>query len=729
MSDFQSNRAFTPSNTHSCGPFLRFVFVPQYAMGEEETRTLWCLVHGDPDPFEVTVVLGSVNIISLKEAIWFKRKNDLHDVDASRLVLWKMNGLELLEPEASLAYRIESRGDIATFATKLTSSQEVSTLFPKRPLIKNRVHIIVELPSTTSRKRPYWSSAEDEDREAKRKHTALHSATLPSEHSLHKLWALARNLGETLFETRPVQRDESPTKTELPSNCMVLNGGDWIKNLLPVSRFTDVLIRDEYNKALRAVIDWCLNRKRVTTDMQPAPWRNLFLDVPAGHVSKQSAFVLLGNPGIGKTVFLYVLLVLRLHARLPTIFQSEKTHVYYFDDKGVFDMTPEFITTHFRFKFDQSTWCLIDSNPNLSTVPVFIQNLGLFIVQAASPRPHRFEWTKKAVAPVTRYFMEPWTLSELLVGRVLQVTPCSEAHIKYFSNLYGTSARSVYTNAEDPSDYLANLQDQLTSITYEKVDNLVKQSSALDLSDPISHQIVSISPGLSRNLFEASIPTRHIYEQLRNSLPDKRLEVIARLYEIYVRVPKTRSNAGYILEDAVSDVFPLGGEWCLVSMVRSKHKGPKCTHWKTPADSTATQYLHLGHLGRHIAIDINKNPDKTKYNRLETILFLSLSTSLTLKDGFYLPSSPSQATFDGFIYESASKTATVFQVTTSKKHSVSEEGIKWLQGLGVKKFRYIAVTTPDTPFDLPFPNEWSARSELIPEKYILAVESLPKYAG
>ncbi|KAM6494818.1 hypothetical protein JOM56_009441 [Amanita muscaria] len=589
-------------------------------MGEDETRTLWCLVDGDSAPFEVTVVLRNVNIDKLKEAICFKMGNDLHDVGAFRLVLWKdpafpsqltlsyqMDGLEPLEPEDSLAHRIRSRGGIATLATRLSASQDVSTLFPKPPLegyLPENV-LTYHQPKTTI--------------VAKRKRIAITEA-LPSEHSLHKLWMLARKLEEPLFETRPVQRDKSClTETELPSDCMVLKGGDWVDKLLPDSRFTGLLIRDEYHKVLRAIMEWFLPGKKVTDDMQPAPWSNPFLDVPPTYVTKKRAFVLLGHPGIGKTAFLYVLLVLRLQARLPTIFQSRDNHLCYFDDN------------EFKSQFDPSTWCLIDSNQHLNTVPGFIQDLKLFIVQASSPSSYRFEWTKKATGPVSRYFMKSWTLSELLVGRVLQDEACSEAQIESFSNRYGTSARSVYTNAADPSSYHAALQDRLTSITYEKLDSLIKQ---LDL-----------------------------------------LEAVARLYKMFVRFPKARNNAGYMLEDAVRGVFPKGGEWCLVSMMRSKYKDSNYSRWKNPTDSTAPQYLHLGYMGRHIAIDTDSNPDGTEYSPLEPISFPSGSSSLKLEDGFYLPSSPSQPTFDAFIYESASKTATVFQVTTSTKHSVSEEGI------------------------------------------------------
>ena len=135
-------------------------------------------------------------------------------------------------------------------------------------------------------------------------------------------------------------------------------------------------------------------------------------------------------------MFLYVLLVLRLQAQLPTIYQSRASHLYYFTDGSVYliDLIPSLIVTDFKSQFDKSTWCLIDSNQSLDTVPVFIQDLDLFIVQASSHGPHRYAWIDKATGPVYQYFMNPWTLPELLVGYVTYflisepfVTPQSNA--------------------------------------------------------------------------------------------------------------------------------------------------------------------------------------------------------------------------------------------------------------------------------------------------------------
>jgi hypothetical protein len=450
---------------------------------------------------------------------------------------------------------------------------------------------------------------------------------------------------------------------------------------------------------------------------------------------------------VGKTVFLYVLLVLRLQAQLPTIYQSRSSHLYYFAKDGVYliHLTPSLIATSLKSQFHKSTWCLIDSNQSLDTVPMFVQDLDLFIIQASSPRPHCYAWMDKATRTVSRYFMKSWSLPELLVGyvtyllisepfiippsRMLQNKDCSEAQIESFSTRYGTSARLVYTNASNPSIYETSLIDKMAGITYKEVAKLFREVQLFNLAGAVSHQLISISPGATRNAFVSTFPTRYIYEQFRDSLSTHKLEAVARLYDIFVRNPNTKVPAGFMLEDAVNDVFFRGGEWSLVPLIRSNLKGSKYTHWKAPNpdDPTTPKYLHLGYAGQHIAIDAAPYPVGTAYVALPLKHFLP-GGPLQLVDGYYYPSSRSQETFDAFIYESASKTATVLQVTTAKSHSVKEGGVKWLQGLGVERFRYIAVSPPNNPIDLSFPNEWNAPTGLsIPEKYLLTVESIPEH--
>jgi Crinkler effector protein N-terminal domain len=86
MSDFKSNRAFTPSNTQHLYPY-RYTLPPPLVM-PGEPRTLWCLV-GDHVPFDVTVYDGN-KATHLKEAIKERNKKVFGDEDASSLVLWQV---------------------------------------------------------------------------------------------------------------------------------------------------------------------------------------------------------------------------------------------------------------------------------------------------------------------------------------------------------------------------------------------------------------------------------------------------------------------------------------------------------------------------------------------------------------------------------------------------------------------------------------------------------------
>jgi len=61
----------------------------------------------------------------------------------------KLTDPEPVGPDNTLAERIGLRGDnVATFAKRLTVTQNVSTLFPQHPL-EDHVHILVQLPSTS----------------------------------------------------------------------------------------------------------------------------------------------------------------------------------------------------------------------------------------------------------------------------------------------------------------------------------------------------------------------------------------------------------------------------------------------------------------------------------------------------------------------------------------------------------------------------------------------------
>ena len=62
------------------------------AMSPQESCILWCVVEGDPKPYDVFDIPIGDNVNQLKEAIK-QRIKGLRDIDADRLELWKVVSL------------------------------------------------------------------------------------------------------------------------------------------------------------------------------------------------------------------------------------------------------------------------------------------------------------------------------------------------------------------------------------------------------------------------------------------------------------------------------------------------------------------------------------------------------------------------------------------------------------------------------------------------------------
>jgi hypothetical protein len=235
-----------------------------------------------------------------------------------------------------------------------------------------------------------------------------------------------------------------------------------------------VLIREAYQEAFRALIGWYKGEENdfptetgaeteregmdaMEIDGPSVTFSNPFKSLSRDITSKRRGFIALGHPGIGKrchlltnikwphshlgkTVWLCLLLVLRIHARLPTIYQFRENYFYYFHAEGVsiISVDKSLIATDIRNQFDPSTWCLVDSNLRLGAMPGFIQDLDFFIVQAASSRQHHLIWTDKVSRPVRRYYMKVWDIPELIAGYV-NYAHCFDD--KCFKSLQSTISR------------------------------------------------------------------------------------------------------------------------------------------------------------------------------------------------------------------------------------------------------------------------------------------------
>ena len=297
--------------------------------------------------------------------------------------------------------------------------------------------------------------------------------------------------------------------------------------------------------------------------------------------------------------------------------------------------------------------------------------------------------------------------------------PCSEADLEIFYSRYAPSARAGYTYARQHllSHYDAMVKNEISKLTFDTVAVMLSAAEGLDTQD-VSHHILLVSPQNDRRELEISIPTRYIYTALRDHLHIKTLQEASKLYQVFVRNLGTKTPAGHIFED-VHDLFCKGGEWRVTPLTKTK-AGSVDTHFKSPTANARSSYMRLGYRGHQVTITHQELPETAKFVPLARHRYL-INQSITLENGYYQPA-PGQPIFDGFIFDEASKTATMLKMTVATDHDVKTESVEWLRNQGVEKFRLVAVIPPDTLIDLPVPNTFKA--PLITEVYNLVLEDI-----
>jgi hypothetical protein len=120
---------------------------------------------------------------------------------------------------------------------------------------------------------------------------------------------------------------------------------------------------------------------------------------------------------IGKSFFLYFLLIERILAGQPTAWQFRSSDVILIHNHNKIQMFPENVWLDTQAPEYSGYWALVDSNAQV------VQPRGEFtdthskfyLVQAASPQPARWKaWKKYLSASIA--VMKPWSWDEIYIG-------------------------------------------------------------------------------------------------------------------------------------------------------------------------------------------------------------------------------------------------------------------------------------------------------------------------
>ncbi|KAH9160707.1 hypothetical protein EDB89DRAFT_2235568 [Lactarius sanguifluus] len=475
---------------------------------------LWFLVEGKDTYHRITIFPGQ-NVADLKKKIHKEGSRGYwNGVKAMELVFLQVD-IDPTPHEGNIC-GLRAPDGARVMDRPMARIQE---LWPDGPT-EYRLHICVRLPSEISiRKR----KAEDEPEHVKSLKLVRTESLLklvPSasglsgcmSNELQAAWDLYRVMWGQPLPVAETVHGQQDKLTYVPSERLRELGLKWLGFDEDV-----LLIRPEYITAFGS-LDLGLSMQR------------------------RDSVAIIGHPGIGKTSFLYYVLLHRLSSKSPTAFQLLGGSIL-FDAGG---------PRGFSGTIPEQTLALADSSTtdNMEPCNAFqtaAKAQAVRIVQTTSPAQNNWKrWHKNLKA--TRYVMDYFSSEEIdTLGNILNLN-CDELQRIY--NTWGPSTRTCVNLTRYPSQEAGYVIDVENAVE----DFVRKFQHSPRYINPFeeSHKIVSVRPrGEERSCLTAHVATRRIEKMIL--LCTIKTEVAEQVL-FYKRLNTHKwfgSSAGYILESYV----------------------------------------------------------------------------------------------------------------------------------------------------------------------------------
>ncbi|KAI5813435.1 hypothetical protein BZA77DRAFT_119709 [Pyronema omphalodes] len=296
----------------------------------------------------------------------------------------------------------------------------------------------------------------------------------------------------------------------------------------------------------------------------------------------EKVFLIIGHPGIGKSLFLSYLLVKRLLLGQPTIFQvSERvdgvtdcTNVVHFliDDCGVRPMDDPLFA---EVSGNSNIWVLADQKP--VGYPRQLHNHQWLLIVSSSPRVDNLKTLVKEYAP-RQFVMSAWSWGEIVAASLMNGLPTERLEELYtLFNKYGPVARllllTLFPSKPPEDDYVRDNINTYERVLDAKIQNMLKGNplkySSTQFGNSDSHTIIMMHP-LKNNKYKyiskdavITIATPYIGHKIGLSSTKATKKGAQALYQFLLGQDATKAAAGWVFESRMHPVFELGGNFLL----------------------------------------------------------------------------------------------------------------------------------------------------------------------
>ncbi|KAF8644886.1 hypothetical protein AX16_008215, partial [Volvariella volvacea WC 439] len=432
---------------------------------------------------------------------------------------------------------------------------------------------------------------------------------------------------------------------------------------------------------------------------------------------------ILGQSGIGKTTFLFFILLLRLHAKMPTLLMIEPDTVTLFLSGGVFDLPLTYLSLADRI-IPQDVWCLV-SNRLVDDVPEpIVWCCSGVIIQTTSLHPHRLEWVKKTER-VYRYFMHPFSLPELIIGwgRGLKEPKVDqnavERRLQEYHENYTPSARNAWNMVKDPQGFRDMIHRDVWNMKFQELSDSFWRQEFNFMNNDFSDRIFTVKVGGERGDYVIDMQPHIVHLLVEAFYVHERKEAVD-LFEIFYWREEIRGVAGRFLDYMLHSLLLRKSHWPVRHLKRYRWTASQpypelvpdtfedtfvsrtdpCLlrrGGKAQADANEPSDLVPGHFpcSKH-------DQDRAQCVQQRGVIFRSDTQSKTAFDGFLFPT-------DDW--------AIVFQVPVYRRCTANQLGFRALRDLGIKKVWYAVIVPQGQSVDIPITAPQD--DEMIEEAFVL----------
>ncbi|KAF8467514.1 hypothetical protein DFH94DRAFT_638974 [Russula ochroleuca] len=269
--------------------------------------------------------------------------------------------------------------------------------------------------------------------------------------------------------SNPSESEDDDDDDDIKPGCYVLD----IDN--EAIKMRSIWIRAEYIRIYDFLVDYYNNKTRYN--------------------GRAPAAVITGQPGIGKSVWIYYALCRCLTEKRPVVWRYRESHGdshYMFVEEGVYDMGTQFLRDMYC---ENVVWTLVDADEYRDGVPPELVTHGtpFFVIYTTSPVRERWKRLHKSVFD-TVVVMNPWTRSEIhRVAPLHPASPNSEI-IDDIYDQFGPTPRLCLEMASDPDQleaYKAGVRRALKLVTPQYLLKMTHELEVMNM-DEVSQKLCQI---------------------------------------------------------------------------------------------------------------------------------------------------------------------------------------------------------------------------------------------